>query len=180
MTLLREATIDDVPAIVEIYNALIDTTTHEWTETPHTVEEVSWWLADQRSAGFPFLVAVDAGEGDGDGDGGVLGWATYGHFRGAGRWPGYRFTVEHSIHVRGDAWGRGVGRALIHGLIDHAVGAGKRVMVAGIDAANDGSIAFHERLGFSVVARMPGVGDKWGQRLDLVLMQRDLVPSDKS
>ncbi len=47
-------------------------------------------------------------------------------------------------------------------------------MVAGIDAANVRSIAFHARLGFAEVARMPGVGDKFGQRLDLVLMQLDL------
>jgi phosphinothricin acetyltransferase len=47
-------------------------------------------------------------------------------------------------------------------------------MVAAIDAANVGSIEFHTRLGFVEVGRMPGVGDKWGQRLDLVLMQLDV------
>ena len=48
-------------------------------------------------------------------------------------------------------------------------------MVAGIDSENVGSIRFHERLGFFEVARMPEIGEKFGRRLDLVLMQRMLA-----
>lgn len=47
-------------------------------------------------------------------------------------------------------------------------------MVAAIDSANLRSIGFHERLGFIEVARMPEIGEKFGQWLDLVLMQRVL------
>lgn len=50
-------------------------------------------------------------------------------------------------------------------------------MVAAIDGANDGSIRFHERNGFRLVGRLPGVGTKHGRPLDLVLMQRDLEAS---
>jgi L-amino acid N-acyltransferase len=167
MVVVRDATTDDLPAITTIYNALLETTTHEWTETPHTVDERAAWLAEQAATGMPALVAVDGVE--------VLGWATFGDFRDSQRWPGYRFTVEHSIHVRGDSWGRGVGRALIDALEVRARVAGKHVMVAGIDSANDRSIRFHERLGFVEVARMPEIGEKFGRRLDLVLMQRILT-----
>lgn len=52
--------------------------------------------------------------------------------------------------------------------------AGKRVMVGGIDSTNVDSIRFHERLGFVEVARMPGIGEKFGRRLDLVLVQLSL------
>ena len=166
MVEIRGATPGDLPAITEIYNALLETTTHEWTETLHTVEEREEWLAEQTATGCPALVAVEHDE--------VVGWATYGEFRDSTRWPGYRFTVEHSIHVREDCWGRGVGRALIDALTAHARAGGKHVMVAGIDAANVGSIRFHERLGFFEVARMPEIGEKFGRRLDLVLMQRML------
>ena len=155
-----------MPAITDIANALVETSTVEWSETPHTVPDREAWLADQASAGHPVLVAVD--------DELVVGWATYGDFRDTGRWPGYRFTVEHSVHVAESQWGRGVGRALMGALVETARRAGKRVMVAAIDAGNVGSIEFHARLGFVEVGRMPGVGDKWGQRLDLVLMQLDL------
>ena len=164
MTEIRDATASDLPAITEIYNALLDTTTHEWTETLHTVAERAEWLAEQTRTGRPALVAVL--------DDDVVGWATYGDFRDSVRWPGYLPTVEHSIHVREDCWGRGIGRSLVDALVARARADGKHVMVAGIDSENVGSIRFHERCGFFEVARMPEIGTKFGRRLDLVLMQR--------
>jgi len=165
---IRDAIEDDAEAITSIYNAMLETTTREWTDTPHTVDEVRAWLGSRQAGGWPAFVAVD------DGNNEVVGWATYGDFRDSVRWPGYRFTVEHSIHVREDHWGRGVGRRLLGALEDHARRAGKHVMVAGIDSENVESIRFHERLGFVEVARMPEVGLKFDRRLDLVLMQRIL------
>jgi L-amino acid N-acyltransferase YncA len=163
MVTVRDATSRDLPEITAIYNALLETTTHEWTEIPHTISEREEWLAEKSATGRPALVAVVDDE--------VVGWATYGDFRDSMRWPGYRHTVEHSIHVREDCWGRGIGRALIHALVDRARREGKHVMVAGIDGENTGSIRFHERLGFFEIGRMPEVGEKFGRRLDLVLMQ---------
>jgi phosphinothricin acetyltransferase len=161
-------TSDDLPAVAAILNALLETTTYEWSETPHTATERADWFVEHRAAGRPALVAEDAGE--------VVGCASYGDFRDSTRWPGYRPTVEHSIHVRQDHWGRGIGRVLVEALIDRARAEGRRVMVAGIDASNVDSIRFHERLGFFEVARMPELGEKFGRRLDLVLMQRMLDP----
>lgn len=164
--IIREATTGDVAAITALYNATIPTTTSAWTETLQTEPERLEWLLHQRSDGFPVLVAESDGE--------VVGYTAYEHFRGAGKWPGYRFTVEHSVHVAERHWGAGVGRALIEQLVDHARAAGLHVMVAAIDGANSGSIEFHRRLGFVEVARMPETGHKFGRWLDLVLMQRIL------
>jgi L-amino acid N-acyltransferase len=173
MVSIREAVAGDVPAITAIQNALLATTTYEWTEQPHTEADRREWLERQRAEGHPVLVAVDD-DHDGDHDGGdheVVGWAAYGDFRDSRKWPGYLPTVEHTVHVRGDQWGRGVGRLLIAALIERARAAGKRVMVGGIDGTNVDSIRFHERLGFVEVARMPGIGEKFGRPLDLVLVQ---------
>ena len=165
MVSIREADGRDVPAITAIQNALLTTTTYEWTETPYSEPERQAWLERQQAAGHPVLVAVD---------GEVVGWAAYGDFRDSGKWPGYLPTVEHTVHVRGDQWGRGVGRRLVEALVERARVAGKRVMVGGIDSTNLDSIRFHERLGFVEVARMPGIGEKFGRRLDLVLVQLSL------
>ena len=102
MAEIRPAIESDLVAITEIYNASLTTTTFEWTEARHTVEERARWLHEKQAAGHPALVAVEAGE--------VVGWATYGDFRDSNRWPGYRFTVEHSIHVAESHWRRGIGR----------------------------------------------------------------------
>lgn len=163
---IRDAAAADLPAVCDIYNALVATTTVAWTDVPETLDERRRWFAEQRERGRPVLVAERGGR--------VVGFAAYGDFRGAGRWPGYRHTVEHSIHVRREAWGTGAGRALLEVLIERARAAGVHVMVAGIDGDNDAAIRFHERLGFEVTARMPEVGRKFDRWLDLVLMQRIL------
>lgn len=163
---IRDAVEADLPATLAIYNELIPTTTIAWTEQPQTIEERRAWFADQRRRGFPVLVAVDAGT--------VVGTAAYGDFRDSVHWPGYRFTAELSIHVRGDRRRDGIGRALMQELVARARADGIHVLVAGIDAENTDSIVFHERLGFVEVARMPETGFKFGRWLDLVLMQRRL------
>ena len=164
--IIRDAREADLPAINDLYNVLIPTHTVSWSDTPRTLELCEAWFERQGREGFPVLVA--------DTDGTIAGFAAYEHFRGEGKWPGYRGTAEHSIHVGEGHWGRGVGRALIEGLVERAQAAGLHVMVGAIDGDNEASIRFHERLGFVEVARMPQTGQKFGRWLDLVLMQRVL------
>lgn len=161
---VRDATTTDLPDICALYNALIPTTTVAWTEALDSLEDREAWFDRQQRDGFPALVAEVDGE--------VVGFGAYGWFRSDGRWPGYDLTVEHSIHVAESHWSRGIGRALLEALLDRAAEAGLHVMVAAVDGANADSIAFHERLGFTEVARMPQVGRKFDRWLDLVLLQR--------
>ncbi|MDH4168511.1 MAG: GNAT family N-acetyltransferase [Acidimicrobiia bacterium] len=163
---VRDAVAGDVAAMTTIHNALLETTTIEWTDDAHTVEERLAWQRSQQAVGRPVLVAVDGDQ--------LIGWASYGDFRDSHRWPGYRFTVEHSVHVDQRWWGRGAGRALLLALMDRARAAGAHVMVAGIDGDNTESIVFHERLGFQTVGRLHEIGRKHDRWLDLVLMQRSL------
>jgi L-amino acid N-acyltransferase YncA len=162
--IIRDATEADLPAITDINNALILTTTVTWSEELETLEQRAAWFRRQLSDGHPVLVA--------DEDGDVVGFITYEHFRGEGKWPGYRSTAEQSIHVRESHWGRGVGRALVEAVIERARTNGIHVMVAAVDTENEASIQFHQRLGFVEVARMPQTGQKFGRWLDLVLLQR--------
>ena len=163
---IRPATVGDVPAITGLYNALIPTTTVAWADEPDTVESRHAWFAQQAAADRPVLVAELDGE--------VVGFTAYSWFRGEGRWPGYRHTVEHTIHVAERAWGQGTGRSLLQALMDEARRRGVHVMVGAVDADNVESIRFHERLGFVETARMPEVGRKFDRWLDLVLLQRVL------
>jgi L-amino acid N-acyltransferase len=165
---IRAATEDDLPAIRDLYNALIPTTTTAWTEHPESLDDRRAWFAHRTRRGDGVLVAEDPATSA------VVGFAAYGPFRDDEKWPGYRFTAEHTVHVAEAVHGQGVGRALVLGLLDHARTRGLHVMVAAVDGANEGSIRFHERLGFEVVARMPETGFKFGRWLDLVLLQRTI------
>jgi L-amino acid N-acyltransferase len=158
---IRDAGVDDLPGLLAIYNDVIATSTAIYSEQPTTLDDrVSWWRA-RVAQGYPVLVATEQDR--------VVGFASFGDFR---AWPGYRFTVEHSVHVRADRRGNGVGTALMKPLLIRASALGKHVMVAGVDADNQPSLRFHERLGFVRVAHFHQVGFKFGRWLDLIFLQR--------
>jgi L-amino acid N-acyltransferase len=162
---VRDARESDLPGLLDIYNEVIATSTAVYSYTPVTLDDrVQWWKA-RVARGFPVLVATDSS--------GVLGFSTFGDFR---SWPGYRHTVEHSVHVRADMRGQGVGSQLVQALFPRAEALGMHVMIAGVDAANLPSIRFHERLGFEQAGLLREVGWKFDRWLDLVFLQRRIGP----
>jgi phosphinothricin acetyltransferase len=160
---VRPALRTDVPAIWNIYNAAVLHTTASYDLEPVSLDSRLTWFDHKRQAGWPVLVAELRGE--------VVGWATFGSFR---EKAGYAGTIEHSVYVREDCQGRGLGRLLLSALIDEARRRGFHTMVGGVDAGNVGSLAFHERLGFVQVAHFREVGRKFGRWLDLVFVQLQL------
>lgn len=154
-----------LPELLAIYNQVVADTAAVYRDDPADLADRAAWLADRRAGGFPVLVAEDA-------DGTLLGYASYGPWRGA--FPGYRYTVEHTIMIHRDARGRGLGRALMEALIERARAQGLHVMLGSVDADNAGSIALHEKLGFEVAARHAQVGAKFGRWLDMVFLQKVL------
>jgi L-amino acid N-acyltransferase len=160
---IRDATEDDLAGIVAIYNEVIATSTAVFHSVPVTLEDRRAWWHARKAQAYPLLVATDAS--------GVVGFSTFGDFR---AWPGYRYTVEHTVHVRADRRGTGVGQPLVRALFPLASALGKHMMIAGVDAANAGSIRFHERLGFRTAGHLREVGWKFDRWLDLVFMQREL------
>jgi L-amino acid N-acyltransferase len=151
----------DLPGMSAIYNEVVATSTAIFSHLPVTTEERAHWWHGRLAQGYPVLVARAAR--------GVAGFASFGDFR---PWPGYRFTVEHTLHVRAADRGRGVGSALMRELLAHAATLGKHVMVAGVAADNAAAIRFHERLGFERAGRLREVGYKFDRWLDLVFLQR--------
>jgi L-amino acid N-acyltransferase YncA len=158
---IRDAGESDLPGLLAIYNDVIATSTAIYSYLPVTLEDRTEWWRARVALGYPVLVAADGA--------GVLGFSTFGDFR---TWPGYRFTVEHSVHVRSDCRGRGIGKQLVAALFPRATALGKHVMIAGVDAANEASIRFHERLGFEKTGHLREVGHKFDRWLDLVFLQR--------
>ncbi|GAB0118445.1 N-acetyltransferase family protein [Acidisoma sp. 7E03] len=160
---IRPATERDLPAILAITNHAILQTTASWQTVPTTLEARLQWWQERVAAGQPVLVSEI--------DGAIAGFATYGSFRAYG---GYALTVEHSIYVEERFQKRGLGRAFLTALLEHATAAGLHVMVGAISADNPVSIKLHEQFGFTIVGRMPEVGRKFDRWLDLVLMQKIL------
>ncbi len=162
-TTVLDASRQDLPQILAIYNEVIRNSTAVYSEVEFTTARGGAWFDAKAEHGFPFIVARDAND--------IVGFGTFGEFR---PWPCYRHSVEHSLHVRADCRGRGIGRALLVELIARAAAMHKHVMVAGVDADNAASIRMHERLGFERVGHLREVGFKFGRWLDLVFLERTL------
>ncbi len=162
--LIVDAAEDDLPGILAIYNHVIAASTAVYSEETVTLDDRRSWFQGRLAQGYPVLVARD--------ESGVLGFASFGDFR---AWPCYRHTVEHSVHVRENQRGRGIGTALVQALLGRARDRGKHVIVAGIDADNSVSLRLHARLGFDQVGRFREVGRKFDRWLDLVFLQRRLA-----
>ena len=156
-----------LPGILAIYNHAVVHTTAIWNDVIVDLENRRQWWRGRTEAGFPVMVAVEEEAGDK-----VLGYASYGPFR---AFDGYRQTVEHSVYVAEGVRRRGVAFALLQALEERARAGGMHVMIGGIAADNQASLALHAKCGHVETARMPEVGQKFGRWLDLVFMQKLLI-----
>ena len=156
--MIRSACAEDALAIAAIWNSIIRDTVLTFTTIEKDPAEIAAAIQTQ-----PYWVVEE--------EGAVIGFATYFQFRGG---PGYAHTMEHSVHLAPQAQGKGIGRALMATLENHARDHGIHSLFAGISGENATGIAFHAALGYAHAARLPQVGWKSGRWHDLVLMQKFL------
>jgi L-amino acid N-acyltransferase len=157
---IRDAVQEDFEQITAIYNDVLTHSTAIYSDRPATVEErISWWRS-RIAQRYPVLVAADGAR--------IAGFATFGDFR---SWPGYRFTVEGTVHIHSDSRGKGVGTDLLKAILAHAQRMEKHVMIAGVDSENVASLRFLERFGFERAGQLREVGYKFDRFLDLVFLQ---------
>ncbi|MFJ7738523.1 GNAT family N-acetyltransferase [Lysinibacillus sp. NPDC097287] len=150
----------DLPGVLEIYNDIILTNTAVYMYEPQSIQEKQQWFAERKVAGYPLLVFEEDGE--------VAGFATYSQFR---PYPGYKYTMEHSVYVHKEHYQKGIATKLLRELIRIAEEKGVKTLVAGIDGENLGSVKAHEKLGFEYAGTIKNAGFKFDQWLDLVFYQ---------
>ncbi len=160
--LIRPATVEDLPGILEIYNDAVLTTTATYDYEPRTMEHRRAWFDDHVKNNYPVFVAIDAA-------GRLVGWSALNRYHDR---MGYRFTSENSVYVAADQRGHGIGKLLLAPLIDAARVRGLHSIIAAIDADNEASIRLHARFGFEKVGHFTQVGFKFGRWLDVVYMER--------
>jgi phosphinothricin acetyltransferase len=167
---IRSATLADIPAITRIYAHAVTHGTASFELSPPDEAEMTRRMQALLDGKFPYFAA--------EMDGRVAGYAYASLYRTR---PAYRFTVEDSVYIAPDMHRRGIGRALLHKLIEACTALGFRQMIAVIgDSQQHASIGVHKACGFTPAGNLRSIGWKFGQWLDTPLMQRALGPGDSA
>ncbi|MBL4580391.1 MAG: N-acetyltransferase [Gammaproteobacteria bacterium] len=153
--MIRAANSKDAPALVEIYNWYI-------AESVCTFEE-------ERLSDAQMLARIASSDGDRpwvvlEEDEVVLGYAY------ASVWKeraAYNRSREVTIYLHQEATGNGRGRQLYQHLIDELRKKPIQCLIASIALPNAGSIALHEKLGFTKVGQFSDIGYKFGKFVDV-------------
>jgi phosphinothricin acetyltransferase len=163
MCTVRVARLEDAAEIAAIYRGYVLGSTATFELEPPDAAEMLRRFRSVEESGLPYLVAEI--------DGVVAGYGYAAPFRPR---PGYRFTVEDSVYVRGEYAGRGVGRELLKELMERCRAAGCHQMIAVIGGVNPASVAMNKAMGFGHVGVLREVGFKFGAWQDVTMMQRGL------
>lgn len=170
--IIRQATVNDVQGISDIYNDAIINTTAVYQYQQQSLAMRFDWFDDKMKKGIPVWVAEVNGQ--------IAGFASYGPFR---AWQAYKYTIEHSVYVHPGFRRQGIAKKLLQVLINYAGAQQIHTIVAGIDADNAGSINLHMQFGFEETAHFKQVGYKFGKWLDLkffqLTLQNNLQPNEE-
>ncbi len=159
-TLLRDATTADLQAISAIYNYYVLHSTCTYQIDRETLADRKAWFDLHSPDKYPVVVAELGGQ--------VVGWGSLSKYHPR---EGYAPTAEASVYIDHEYHRRGLGRTILQSLIERARSANFHSLIGGASADQSASIALQESLGFTRVAQLKEVGQKFGKRLDVVYMQ---------
>jgi L-amino acid N-acyltransferase len=162
MLSIREATINDLPAMLSIYNEAVRNQTSTFDLVEHTLEERKVWFS-KYGGKYPLLVAGFSGE--------VVGYTSLSSFRDK---EAYEKTVEISVYIDESQRGKGIGKALMVEIIERAKQLNYHTIIAGITAGNEVSVKIHEKFGFHYIGCFKEVGYKFDQWQDVLFYQKML------
>ena len=172
--LLRPCFAQDLQSVQFIYAHHVWHGTASFELEPPSLEEMRLRWTNIVAANLPFLVAFPKTDPTR-----VVGYAYAAQFHPR---PAYAHTFEDSVYVAPGAAGRGVGTALLCGLLSqlqHPTAIRQVVALIG-DSANTASIALHKKTLFQQVGMLRKVGRKFGRDVDVVLMQRSIASGAKN
>lgn len=159
MIIIRKANLSDIDTITEIYNEAVVNTTVTFDIEPKSAEERRQWFT-KHGPRHPILAA--------ELDGQVIGWVSL------SKWSdrdGYFDTAEVSVYVKDGFRGKGVGKKLLIDILKEGKKVRLHTVIGRIVGGNDVSIRFAESVGFVHIGTMREVGRKFGNLLDVHLMQ---------
>ncbi|MFB5269830.1 GNAT family N-acetyltransferase [Paenibacillus enshidis] len=159
MNTLREATLQDLPEMLAIYNEAVLHSTATFDLEAQTLEERTTWFHNHGGK-YPLIVA--------ELDGKVAGYACLSPFRAK---PAYAYSTELSIYIDAGFRGCGIGSALMTDILNRAAALGYHTVISGLVGGNEASRRLHEKFGFAYIGAFQEVGLKFGEWQDVHFYQ---------
>ncbi|KKI90196.1 phosphinothricin acetyltransferase [Bacillus sp. SA1-12] len=161
---IRDAQLEDLSKIVEIYNSSIpgQLATADLEEV--SVESRLAWFHDHNSQHRPLWVLEE--------DEKIVGWLSFQSFYGR---PAYNATAEVSIYLDPSAHGKGYARVLMDKAISECPTLEIKTLLAFVFGHNNPSIRLFQKYNFEKWAHLPKIADMAGVERDLIILGKRIV-----
>lgn len=163
MFTIRDAGLDDLPRIVEIYNSTIASRQVTADLEPVSLESRIHWYNEHSPDFRPLWVLEDKGI--------IIAWLSFQSFYGR---PAYNATAEISIYIDQEHRARGIGSFLIQKALEASPGLGLRTLLGFVFGHNEPSLALLRKFGFEEWANLPKVAELDGVERDLIIVGRKI------
>jgi L-amino acid N-acyltransferase YncA len=144
----RDATLDDLKSIVEIYNSTVASRLVTADTSPVTVESKMEWFRKHKPSTHPLWV-IEKNEK-------IIAWVAVHPFV---ERPAYHATAEISIYIHEDYRRQGLGRKILAHAIDESKRLGLKTLLGYIFSHNEPSVRLFESFGFEPWGHFPNVAE---------------------
>ena len=172
---IRIAKLEDLEAVVEIYNQAIAAGEKAADITPFSLDDRKSWFSGHTPDKYPILVAEE--------DGSIVGYLTISAYR-PGRMA-VRHTAEVSFFIHFEHHHKGIASRLLQYAIDMCPSLQIKTLFAVVVDSNRDSIRLLEKYGFEKWGYMPQVAEfdgieyghlYYGLRIENGVSQEDTIP----
>jgi L-amino acid N-acyltransferase YncA len=159
----KDASIEDLPIIVNIYNSTVPSRMVTADTEPVSINERFAWFKEHNPEKRPLWVVEFEGE--------ICGWVSFQSFYGR---PAYNGTAEVSIYLHQDFRGKGLGKNILNKVLEECPKFEIDTLLGFIFAHNEPSIRLFSGLGFEKWAHLPEVAKLDGIKRDLVILGKKI------
>ncbi|TXC93136.1 N-acetyltransferase [Metabacillus litoralis] len=162
--LIRDANIEDLEKVVEIYNTSIPGQLATADLEEISVESRVQWFHDHNAHRRPLWVLIEEDQ--------IVGWLSFQSFYGR---PAYNATAEVSIYLHPLVHGKGYAKILIERAMKECPTLEIKTLLAFVFGHNKPSINLFKSYQFEEWANLPRIADMDGVERDLVILGKRIV-----
>jgi len=155
----------DLPAVLDIYNHYIVTTTVTFDPGPISMDTLRTRILLDHDLYKAYMIHHR---------GRIAGFCFLAQFK---KLEAYDRTAELGVYLKPEFTRQGLGTKAVKQLVEVAAASRLKTVIASISGENEASIELFRKLEWEQCANFKKVGEKWGKAIDVVFFQK-LLESD--